>query len=525
MEKRVMLATFLSMLVILIFWQNWKQSTPPPVKEQAVKSVYTGVSAVKKTSEETLPVPDKNVEITTPSSRIILSTKGGAVLDWREREKNGQWAVIFSTETSSGESSFRLRTNREPYLENILYSTGAERITVGPQETKKVTFRTTLQNGLEITRIYHFVGQGYEHRAEVRFRNTGERAIGVPEYHLLWGPGLNPLREKMDTSTASALFNGKVQKKLNPGIQTGDISWVALNSTYFLVSFIPENTSFDGVITERTKDKRTAAGFLQKDFIIEPGETKTKTLRLYIGPKSFTALKTVAPRLEEIVGFGSIGKIFYMVLTAIYGVVKNYGWAIVILTLIIQIVLFPLTFKSYKSMKEMQTLQPLIKSIQEKYKDDPKRFNTEVMNLYRSHKVNPFGGCLPMLLQLPVFFALYNTIRYAVELRQSPFMFWIRDLSMPDTVFAIGGININILPLLMGVVMFVQQKMSSVDPQQAKMFLFMPVLFTVMFWNFPSGLVLYWFVNSLVSFAGQYFIINKQIHRQSPVVIDVKREK
>lgn len=525
MEKRVMLATFLSMLVVLIFWQNWQQSPPPPAKKQPIKSGFSERAIIKNTPEEVPAALAKNIEVTTPSSHIFLSTKGGAVVEWREREENGQWAIIFSTNTSYGEQSFCLRTSQEPYLENIQYNVKSEKVVGSAQEGKRVIFSTTLKNGLEITRIYHFAGQGHEHKAEIRFKNTGERAISVPEYHLLWGPGLNPLQEKMDTSTASALINGKIQKKLKPGIQTGNVSWVVLDNTYFLVSFIPDNSSFDGVITERTKDKRTATGLLQKDFIIEPGETKTKALRLYIGPKSFTALKTVAPRLEEMVGFGSIGKIFYVVLTAIYGVVKNYGWAIVILTLIIQILLFPLTFKSYKSMKEMQTLQPLIKSLQEKYKDDSKRFNIEVMNLYRSHKVNPFGGCLPMLLQLPVFFALYNTIRYAVELRHSPFMFWIRDLSMPDTVFAIGGININILPLLMGIIMFVQQKMSSVDPQQAKMFLFMPVLFTVMFWNFPSGLVLYWFVNSLVSFLGQYFIINKSVHKQTPVVIDVKKEQ
>ena len=161
-------------------------------------------------------------------------------------------------------------------------------------------------------------------------------------------------------------------------------------------------------------------------------------------------------------------------------------------------------------MKEMQRVQPLMKQLQEKYKDDAKRLNIEIMNLYKAHKVNPFGGCLPMLLQMPILFALYNTIRYTIELRQAPFIFWIKDLSLPDTVTAIAGININILPLVMGISMLLQQKMSNVDPQQAKMVMFMPIIFTFFFWNVPSGLVLYWFINSIVSMAGQYLFIHKR---------------
>lgn len=524
MEKRVMIATFLSMLVVLVFWQQW-QKPVQPVKEQIAKTIPAELTPEKSIKEALIPAPIKNIEITTASSRIVLSTKGASVVDWRVKEKTGQWAVIFSTGTTFGDTALRMRTTQEPYLENIIFSTDREKISVEPDSSAEVVFKAKLKTGLEIQRVYRIAGQGYEHSAEIRFRNSSRQALRVPENHLLWGPGLNPLNEKNDTSAVAAFFNNKVHKKLKTGKHEGDISWAAIENTYFLVAFIPERTEFDGVIVERAKDKRSSAGLIQKDFMLNPGEVAKYNLRLYVGEKSYKVLKKTAPQLEEIVGFGVIGKVFYTVLTNIQGVVKNYGWAIIILTLIIQILLFPLTMKSYKSMKEMQLVQPLMKELQEKYKDDPKRLNIEVMNLYRTHKVNPFGGCLPMLLQLPVFFALYNTIRYAVELRNSPFIFWIRDLSVPDTIAVIGNININILPLLMGVIMFLQQKLSSVDPQQAKMFLFMPVIFTIMFWNFPSGLVLYWFMNSLVSFAGQYFIINKRGPSRQPQIIDVKKER
>jgi YidC/Oxa1 family membrane protein insertase len=196
--------------------------------------------------------------------------------------------------------------------------------------------------------------------------------------------------------------------------------------------------------------------------------------------------------------------------------VQNYGISIIILTILIKILFWPLTHKSYVSMKEMQKIQPLMAKIRDRYKDDREQMQREMMNLYKTYKVNPMGGCLPMLIQIPVFFALYKILSIAIELRQAPFMLWIDDLSQPDRLFNFpfsipfmsAPAGIPVLTLLMGASMFLQQKMSPPpgDPAQAKMMMFLPILFTVMFINFPSGLVLYWLVNNVISIGQQYRI-------------------
>jgi YidC/Oxa1 family membrane protein insertase len=203
----------------------------------------------------------------------------------------------------------------------------------------------------------------------------------------------------------------------------------------------------------------------------------------------------------------------------IYKVIPNYGIAIIILTLITKIILFPLGNKSYKSMNDMKRMQPLMTEIREKYKDDKKKMNEETMALYRTYKINPMGGCLPMVVQLPVFFALYRMLYQAIELRHAPFFGWINDLSAPDRLFQFGfsipfmepPYGIPVLTIVMGATMFLQQKMSPPpgDPTQAKIMMFMPLIFTVIFINFSAGLVLYWLINNIFSIAQQYYIQKK----------------
>jgi YidC/Oxa1 family membrane protein insertase len=522
MEKRAMLAMFLSLIVMLVFWVflpgiQQKPVTPPSTSAgraaPGVAAPSTPAAVPATTASSEIPAAEDKaslIEVTTETTRITLTTKGGAITSWEIKEKSGQWIDLAVDQAGKAQRQLCIQTAQEPYLASLAFQADKKSLSLNKGEVGAVTMETRLPNGVSISRVFTFAGEGYLQKASVIFQNKEKIPVKMPEYTLSWGPGLNPLKNKTENNTAAAFINGQLVNKMKPGTREGSITWAALSDQYFIAALIPEQTVFTGASSERNTDKRISAGLAQKEFILAPGETKRDNVNIYAGPKEYYTLKAIAPKMEELVGFGSIGKFFYFILRYIYKAVHNYGWAIIILTLILQIVLLPLTLKSYHSMKEMQTLQPLMKQLQEKYKDDPKRLNVEVMNLYKAHKVNPFGGCLPMLLQLPIFFALYNTIRYAVELRQAPFIFWIKDLSLPDTVAAVGGININILPLIMGVAMFVQQKMSTADPQQAKMVMFMPVIFTFMFWNFPSGLVLYWFVNSLVSMAGQYLVTNKK---------------
>lgn len=519
MEKRVLIATFLSMMIIFLFWQSFQKPAVPvsqPTGTQVAKPIQAttpetaiGSTTAKPAPQEIPTQAEQLVTVNTSTSKISIGTKGGGIAIWQIKDKNGQW-VNMTPSSLEKRQMLSLDTKQAPYLSAVSFRADQKELLLHDSEQGTITLTGKTPEGLEIVRRYLFTGDGYVVKAGVVFKNNSSAPIQVPAYSLWWGPGLNPLNNKGEQNTANAWLNGKVTRKIKPELQSGDVQWAVLDSQYFIVALVPVQTPFSGVSSDRNTEKKISVGLTQKEILLSPGEASQSQLDIYAGPKEYHTLKTLGPKLEEMVGFGYLGKFVYVILEYINKIVHNYGWAILILTLLMQVVLLPLTLKSYKSMAEMQKLQPLMKQLQDKYKSEPQRLNVEVMNLYKVHKVNPFGGCLPMLLQLPIFFALFNTIKNAVELRNAPFIFWIKDLSLPDTIFSLAGININVLPLLMGIGMFVQQKMTMTDPQQAKMMMFMPVIFTVMFWSFPSGLVLYWFVNSLVSMAGQYVIMNKK---------------
>jgi YidC/Oxa1 family membrane protein insertase len=242
-----------------------------------------------------------------------------------------------------------------------------------------------------------------------------------------------------------------------------------------------------------------------------------------MGPKSLSLLRSLNNDLDRAIDFGWVdffAKPCLMLMNFIYRFIPNYGVAIIILTLITRAMFWPLAQKSYKSMGEMRKLQPLMQEIREKYKGDKAKMNQEMMTLYRTYKINPMGGCLPMLIQLPVFFALYRMLYQAIELRHAPFFGWITDLSAPDRLFEFGfkipfmdpPYGIPVLTIIMGASMILQQKMTPApgDPTQAKMMMLMPVIFTFIFINFSSGLVLYWLVSNIFSIAQQYYTQKKQ---------------
>jgi len=229
--------------------------------------------------------------------------------------------------------------------------------------------------------------------------------------------------------------------------------------------------------------------------------------RVYAGPKEYDKLSALKAGLEQLIDYGYylgwLVKAMVLFMGVIYEYTHNYGVAIIALTVLVKLIFYPLTYQSFKSMKGMQALQPKMTEIREKYRKDPKLMNQKLMELYKKEGINPMGGCLPMLLQIPVFFALYQALLVSIELRGASFL-WIPDLSAPEPY------KIKVLVLLMGVSMFVQQSMTPTtgDPKQAQMFKFMPIIFTAMFWNFPAGLVLYWLVNNVLSI-GQQYLINR----------------
>jgi len=287
----------------------------------------------------------------------------------------------------------------------------------------------------------------------------------------------------------------------SPKTYRNDIVWSGYTSKYFINLLNPNNVYEQIFISSGPNYIENK--FSTKQINLNVGNQYDYTYSVYYGPKEFELLAIGEHGFENAINYGFfhlLAKPLMVVLKFFYGFLGNYGFSIILLTLCIKIIFWPLTQKSYKSMKGMQKLQPEMKRMREKFGSDKQRLNQEMMSFYKENKVNPLGGCLPMLIQIPVFFALYRVLLGSIELRHAPFMLWITDLSAKDPYY--------VTPLIMGVTMFIQQKMTptNMDPTQAKIMLMMPVVFTFMFLNFPAGLVVYWLINNLLTILQQYLI-------------------
>jgi len=381
-------------------------------------------------------------------------------------------------------------------------------------------------NGLEIERNYSFSKDSYLMNLTVRVKNVSSGVLqGAAALHQTGTPFREATAANRFLFNGPAYYTGESLEEVDsddfekgPQTITAQMDWAAYEGTYFMNAILPKADSMQSLTMQAAGEDIVKMSITSKLDTLQPGEEKVYSYQLYFGPKKLDILKSVGVNLEKAVNFGwfdVIAQPTLFLLNFFYGIFKNYGIAIILVTIIFKAVFWPITQKGLKSMKNMQKLQPKMVKLKEKYKSDPAKMNQEVMNLYKTYKVNPLGGCLPMVLQIPVFFALYKVLLMCVELRHAPFMLWITDLSAPDRLFIgidipyVGGIPV--LTLLMGGSMFLQQKMTptTADPTQAKIMMFLPVVFTFMFVNFASGLVLYWFVNNLLAIFQQQ-MINRQ---------------
>lgn len=292
--------------------------------------------------------------------------------------------------------------------------------------------------------------------------------------------------------------------KSNPVTITQKGGWAALLERYFLCAWIPDSEQENHYFTRANEQNTYNIG--SSAFVtVQPNQTQTVSGQFFIGPEIADALKAISPGLELTIDYGilwPISQLLFWLLKNIHNFVGNWGWSIILVTLVIKLAFYKLSASSYRSMGHMRRVQPKIEALKERMKDDKAQFSQAMLELYKKEKINPLGGCLPILIQIPVFIALYYVLLESVELRQAPFIFWLKDLSVKDPYY--------VLPLIMGASMFLQQKMSPAppDPMQAKIMMFMPVIFTVLFLSFPSGLVLYWVVNNLLSILQQWYITN-----------------
>lgn len=461
----------------------------------------------------------RTITVDAPLWSATLSTRGAAVVSWRLREyEDADGAGVelvpegqagFGVEFGYGADV--LRTS-----EWVFESEAGDRVLVekgaGPEV---VTFTARLEGGAVVSKEYTFSADRYAFDLAVGYQGLGARSV-EREMSVSW-PGVEPTEEKEeDTALASAVMvdggidkvNFRSLRKENEWTRVGEITWATSQSKYFMVALVPDGGDFDEVVGVADPESR-AVGFVATRPV--EGASGTVRYRAYAGPQDYIEIERLGVELERAVDLGwsitrPLSVLMLRALVWAHRWIPNYGLVIILFSILTKLLFYRLTHKSFSEMKRMQDLQPKMKELQEKFKNDKEGLAKAQMELYRREKVNPMGGCLPMLLQMPVFIALFQVLRTTIELRGAPFALWITDLSQPDTIAMIGSFPIHILPLLMGVGMLVQQRFSSQDPSQAAIGKMMPIIFTALFYNFASGLVLYWLVNTVLSVWQQYYI-------------------
>lgn len=540
MEKRSLVAFVLAMAVLGLYPIVIQKIYPDAYKarNQAHKSVATTADLpasalpVATTAASAQPVlsdsssvsgvfePSQDVMFTNPKLRITLNQKGGAIrqldfLEFKDPDK-GHPIRFFSLNTPAG----------APLAVDVIGTGGVSEMFDVHENASGIVASAAISPSLKITKELAFRADGYAADLGLTFENLSNVPVTV-RYRLDVGSRI-PARESIDGQYVEANFYSSVdgkrqlrhikESKAGKSVESGaPVEWVAVKDRHFSVIVKPiPSSGFTGLV-QGLGDHQFAASVVSAPVTVLPRSALKHDFLVYAGPNDINRLVPLG--LDALVNFGKldvIGKLLVGSLEMLKGVFRNYGAAIIALTVLINLVLFPLTRISYMSMKRMQLIQPQMSKLREQNKKNPEKLNREMMELYKKHKVNPFGGCLPMLIQMPVFLALYVALSKAVTLRGASFI-WIRDLSSPDSVYLpfvlpFLGNEIHVLPLIMVAAMVIQQKFTSIkiegqDPameaQQKMMAFTMPILFGFIFYTMPSGLVLYWLTNTLLMAAYQ----------------------
>ncbi|MDP2688631.1 MAG: membrane protein insertase YidC [Deltaproteobacteria bacterium] len=515
MDKRTLIAIVLSLGIllgypyVLSYIYPQKPQAQQAQTEKPVDTEGAPINGVPSAQAPVAPAPAERVELTTIETSLFKATfsnHGAGVKEWvlkdyEESIKEDARGINLASSIAVNDS-FRTRLVEGGAFENLVFSL-PEPATVSKDETRELSFTARTEKGLTVTKKYTVTGNSYIVKTDLSIVNTSRNPFqGSVETFLaanVAGKDKTGYHQGPIINNADGL---KRQTEKEQQLSGQGVKWMGLESKYFLSALIPLTEvpiNWSAQVPSATHS--TASISVPLD--MAPGTVTSFSYNSFLGPKEYDLLVNQKLGLEESIEFGYfsfMAKPTLVALNFIERFLGNYGIAIIIITVVIKIVFYPLSRHSLKSMKEMQNLQPQLAAIKEKYKDNKEKMNKELMEVYKRYKVNPLGGCLPMFLQIPVFIALYEVLYVAIELRHAPFFLWIRDLSDKDPYY--------ITPLIMGATMFLQQKMtpSTMDPNQAKIMLIMPVIFTFMFLNFPSGLVIYWLINNILSIAQQYYI-------------------
>lgn len=566
---------FLLLIVWMIINTPTHQQQPPEAAQQSKPQTQdTLVSAPTKQQEQPTRTPvdpfgkfftgrekgeERIITIETDQYRAKVSSKGGLIREWEfkeyktwdghpvqlvEYEKAGDYSLLFVTTDGK-------KVNTRDLYFHASFRSGEYVKLEGDQEYS-VSLTLPTNTGGSIVKTLTFKNRRYDLETKYQFNKMAD-AIAF-EYQVVWETGLRYAEHNsIDESTFAAAFayagkelieiDARDFKEQPKRDLAGVVDWVAARNKYFAVAIIPEPGKSEGAYLEGERAHAPDNGAIEKYNIsikmpFKGADEETASFKLFLGPLDIDLLRSYDIGLEGIMSLGWVWiirpiseYIMLPLMSALHYVIPNWGLVIIVFTIIIKIALHPLTKSSMKSMKKMQALQPMMEEIREKYKDDPQKMNTAIMNLYREYGVNPAGGCLPLLLQFPILIALYNVFRGAIELRQAEFVWWIRDLSVPDVVFTLpftipffGITDVSGLALLMGITMYFQQKMTVKDPRQKMMVWMMPIMFTLLFNSFPSGLNLYYFVFNVLSI-GQQFYINKQHDAEPLRKVEPKKQR
>jgi YidC/Oxa1 family membrane protein insertase len=521
---------------LLLLWEAWQgQNEPAPVAPTTMTAPATGAPtpsaalitpAATTTESQTSFAKGQRAVVETDVLRATIDGNGGdlrelLLLPYRETEDKKQVFTLFEDSQTrpylaqSGLVGEGLPTHRSVFQLNP----DTYRLAGGAAQLEVPLVWNDPASGVRVEKTYIFKRGSYRVDVRTRVINGGTEPIDLTPYYQFTRHGESPRGESffLYTYTGPAFYTdaNKFQKVKFEDIQEGkadfdktaDNGWVGMVQHHFVSAWLPEGSAKREYYTRALGEGLYSAGVILAEGTLAPGQQKTFTVPLYAGPQIQTVLEKAAPGLDLSRDYGWLTPLAYPIfwsLEKIERLVGNWGWAIIILTILLKLALYPLSAAGYKSMARMKKLTPRLKQLKETYGDDRAKLHQAMAEMYKTEKINPLGGCLPILIQIPVFIALYWVLLAAVEMRGAPWIGWITDLTAPDPWY--------ILPVLMGITSILQVKLNPqpMDPMQAKIMMIMPVAFTVMFVFFPAGLVLYWVVNNILSIAQQW-AINKQV--------------
>lgn len=538
-NQRLLLFIALSFIALML-WENWQRDyhTPAPTPTEAsatapaqdlpVAAPASPSPIAQSTDTEVNLVGAERVRVVTDVLDIQIDTRGGDLrvadlLDYPKESTAPDVPVRLLDDQMPDlfiiQSGLRAQTGTEP-THHVVFNAAQTEYKLQPgEQTLVVPLVWTSPEGVTVTKTYRFKAGSYVVDLDQQVANqsgadwTGhqyrqlQRAEGSTDgssklvYTYLGGVIYSP-EEKYEKFDFSSMAKADLSRDITNG-------WAAMIQHYFLGALIPNSGEPNHYYSRALDGGRFVLGLVGPTTTVASGASQNFTSRIFIGPKLQDHLSAVAPALELTVDYGMltvIAKPIFWLVEKIHDVVGNWGWAIILLTLIIKLVFYKLSETSYRSMAQMRKMAPRLQALKERYGDDRQKLNQAMMDLYRTEKINPLGGCLPILVQIPVFIALYWVLLESVEMRQAPFILWLTDLSAKDPYF--------VLPLIMGVTMYIQQKLNPapLDPMQAKVMMILPFVFTIFFAFFPSGLVLYWVTNNALSIAQQW-VITKRVEK------------